>query len=749
MSGSMSIPDSKDLSAHDLAALITQEVAGCDLSAETRLALETLTQILKDSAACNTSLDESNSPQKTTQLPDNAKFYFDLFEKSPIGLCLLDKHLKVILANPEARQLTSCDFTPNSLTKSNRSFTSCIVKGVKSFLGWIHASNRHIPLEITLFHPKNTGEVQLLNAPLEIHQQKYFLISLVSIHKQKRISESAKLYQLAFDKTHEGILITDGERKIIDVNPAFTEMTGYSRHEALGKKPNFLKSGKHTPDFYEEMNDILEDKGVWQGIIYNKNKDGRIIPEELKITAIFTSPEEEGPPKPDYFLAIYENAEDRLKATQKLSELAETDSLTKLANRAGFNRYLKGAFDEAQRNGEELSLLMIDLDKFKSLNDNYGHHYGDEMLKAFAKRITNQLKSSDYIARLGGDEFMVIINNEMTTNSLEHLAQKLILKLSEPYQLLDISYSVTVSIGIARYPDDAIQLDKLLTTADAAMYQAKQAGRNQFKFYDALEYETHSQQEKTLTELARAIDTQQFELYYQPQHDMRTGQLTGFESLVRWSTDEGIVMPGAFIPLIENTPLIVTLGNQLLSQVFHHIVMWQTKGIHWPISINFCSYQLQSTQAMHHLARLTEIYPTVPAQLHIEMTETSLFERDSVIEQHIQQLQALGFKLVLDDFGTGFASIYSLKKFKFETIKIDKSFVDSIEENDAEGLLLLDGIIDLIQALKINIVCEGVETLQQVNYLTDKDCPIAQGFYYSQAIHKSEVVKYCKPFLKD
>ena len=694
----------------------------------------------------STSFELINSPHNEDDLSDLIDHDRDsLFEKTPIALIVLNEQREILKANSMAKSKLYQSKAKLTDKIDKTDFTDFVKKDVSRFINWFSDSTSE-SLSIELHHPKQQGLVELTQTSYTQDNHKHTLISIIDMNKEHQLTQAMQLYKHVFENSAQGIMITDTTPKILYVNPAFTKITGYQLSDVQNKNPNILSSGEQHKHFYQDIYQQLNDSGYWKGVLYNRTKNGEIYPEELHISAVYSNELEE--PKPIYYIGIFENTSQRLEREHQLKIQSEIDTLTGLYNRQGFNRIFETAFKEAQRQGEELALLFIDLDNFKYLNDFYGHDYGDELLWTAAKRLTSHIQNKGIVSRIGGDEFIILIQGGYLSKALPFLAANLSRALSQSYTIKDIEYRCTASIGVATYPEHAINKDNLIKVADAAMSQAKMAGKNKYRFFNKNLFEELTLQQQNLQDIKNAISKGEFKLHYQSQHDMKTGDLVGFEALVRWHySDQEIKAPSAFLPQIENTPLIVELAKPLINQLFFEISSWQRSGFKWPVSLNLSANQLKNDQTYAQIATLCERYPSVVPLIHIEITEVTIFENDATIFTNLSKLKKRGLKLVLDDFGTGYSSIYSLKKFQFEVIKIDKSFVDDILLNNPENLVILNAMIRLIQELKIKIICEGVEVQQQVDYLLAKGCTTAQGYFYHRPMHKNNMLSYIEKYL--
>ena len=671
--------------------------------------------------------------------------FADLFEQAPIGYMLLDQKLHIVEANTRARNLLRLN-PENFEGQRETSFGRFIATGMVEFLEWVHShSDRSI--EVTLSNKYNIGRTKLYQNAYVIGKQEFILITLIPIHNEYELLQSLMTYKMVFESAQEGIMIVSAKNAILDVNPAFTKITGYQREEVFGANPNILSSHQHPEKFYQEMYAALKEKGKWKGLVHNQRKSGEIYPEELQISAVYDS--EERGQTITHYVGIFKDAAERIQKEESLSQLAKRDSLTGLLNRMGFSELLQEAFRVSQRDGDELTVIFLDLDNFKLLNDRFGHHYGDELLKNIAKRIKSGLKQSDKVARFGGDEFVILINNEVPSSVLQRIVSTLQNNILRPFQIFDVDFEASASIGVASYPHDAISSESLLQAADAAMYQAKRAGKNRIQFFNESLFQQERKLECQVNKIRESIQKREFVNYLQPLHSMRTGELVGFESLVRWcSSEHSVLSPDHFLPLIEDKEEMIALSKKVIRQLIIKINAWSQHGFNWPVSINLNAFQLAHPEIKKTFESIVNEYPEIVPLIVIEVTEVSIFEQDPQIEDTIRALQEMGFTMHLDDFGTGYSSIYSLKKFSFKAIKIDQSFVNDVKQDGREKSVFLDGMIRLLQELELEIICEGVEEQSQIEYLLARGCDIAQGYFYHKPMSQEDVRGYIQKFIK-
>jgi diguanylate cyclase (GGDEF)-like protein len=429
---------------------------------------------------------------------------------------------------------------------------------------------------------------------------------------------------------------------------------------------------------------------------------------------------------------------------------ADRDALTGLLNRRGFMRRFERRFAEAQRSGEGLALLFIDLDSFHFLNDHFGHKYGDELLSALAKRLTAGVEAAETVARIGGDEFIVLFGEDISVADVSAQVSRLKKHLLQPYWLIDMEYSCSVSFGAARYPDHANSADELLSSADQAMFSAKARGRNQFAVFsrDAARQRRDAQQRLEDVLRAAGVDSC-FEAYYQPQHRLNDGSFAGAEALLRWVDPETRQVYRSledFLPDIESHPILIAIGRKMVDQVVEQMEAFFRHHQPFPISVNFNPMQLRSEEIITHLEHIAAEQPNRAFHLSIEITETALFERDPLILENMARLERAGYPLILDDFGTGYASIFSLRAHTFSLVKIDKSFVQALNDGDMRDRVVLDGMLRLIGGLRQPVLCEGVETESQAAYVNQRGCDLAQGYLYSRPLSREDFDQYLRTY---
>lgn len=551
----------------------------------------------------------------------------------------------------------------------------------------------------------------------------------------KQAMDELMLTNMMVEHSLTCLMMADSENRILKVNPSFTAATGYSLDEIKGKNPSFFSSGRHDADFYHQMWAQIKTEGRWEGEIWNKRKNGDIYPEWLTITAVKN---QKGQIQ-NYIAAFADMTRHKL-AEEQIKQLAYYDSLTGLANRTLFYDRLEQAIFQAKRNQTKLALLFIDLDRFKEVNDTLGHDVGDQLLKTVALRIRSCLRESDVLCRLGGDEFVVLLKdiNPASGSKIEEIcanvSDNIICRLSEVHEYQPYSIYGGGSIGIVIYPDNALQVSDLIQRADTAMYAAKNAGRNTFRFFSA---ELAQNLETRLSmghALRGAIEKDELSLVYQPLIDMNDQSIIGAEVLLRWhSTELGCVLPLQFIPLAEEIGLIVGIGEWVLEQACRQLLAWQNcmRMNKCYLAVNVSIHQLIHPDFAERVGALCRQYNVLPQCLELEITEGGLAQHPDSITAILNELQQAGFGLAIDDFGTDYSSLGRLKAFNVDLLKIDRSFVNDMTTK-SDDAAIVKAIIDLGNALGLQTLAEGVETVEQFELLKQLGCARGQGYLFGK-----------------
>jgi diguanylate cyclase (GGDEF)-like protein/PAS domain S-box-containing protein len=578
------------------------------------------------------------------------------------------------------------------------------------------------PHEITIM------EAMAREAALAVHSQ------LVADQRRKQEKELI-LAASVFRDTQEGIVITDARGRILRVNEAFTRITGYSMQEVIGRTPRLLRSGRHDKGFYKTLWMELKAAGVWQGEIWSRRKNGELFPEWLNISAVL---DEDG--KPVQYIGIFSDFSEKKLSEERIYHLAHYDILTELPNRVLLQERLGQAVLQAQRHEKPTSILFVDLDYFKRINDTLGHAHGDKLLQVIAQRLLTCVRRGDTVARQGGDEFIIVVNELQHENDAALVAEHILAEVAKPIQLDNHEVVISASIGISLYPNDAQDVANMLKNADAAMYRAKEQGRGIYQFFTP-DLNTRAMERLTLeSKLRRALSQKELRLEYQPQIDDATGSVTAVEALLRWQNPElGRVMPMTFITVAEETGEIIPIGEWVLRQACLDFLGWQKNGCAPErIAINISARQFRYSDFVSRIKVILEEIDMPARNLELELTESALITNSDDTRQMLHELKALGAHIALDDFGTGYSSLTHLKRFPIDVVKIDKSFVLDILK-DPDDAAIIEAVIRMGQTLDLRIVAEGVENEEQLAFLRNRGCREMQGYYLGRPMPADEL----------
>lgn len=555
--------------------------------------------------------------------------------------------------------------------------------------------------------------------------------------ERKRYLEKLRLADQVFESTGEGIIVTDIDANIVAVNPAFEQITGYTKIEVLGKNPRILKSNHQDRSFFFELWNTLLGTGHWRGEVWNRRKNGEVYPEWLTISAVKNS---EG--ATTHFVGVFNDISSVKEAQAQLDFLAHHDALTRLPNRTLFRDRLGHALIHAQRENKNLAVLFLDLDRFKTINDTLGHPVGDDLLKQAAERMQQAIRADDTLARLGGDEFVLLLEDDSTAHHAVIVAHKLLQIFNRPMFIDDHTLTVTASIGIALFPQDGKDVDTLLKHADLAMYQAKQQGRNTYQFFSS--GLTTGAFERLIMEnaLRGAVARNELLLYYQPQINLLDRSLAGVEALVRWQHAElGLVSPGQFIPLAEDMGIIGEIGEWVLNEAVRQMAEWQAQGFDIPrVSVNLSMQQIDREDLAGQVSAALERMSIPAKHLELEVTESMIMRQPDQAMRILENLRQQGILLSIDDFGTGYSSLAYLKNLPLDRLKIDQSFVQDIGR-DEHGEAIVRVIIALARNLELEAVAEGVESEEQARFLEREGCNIAQGYLFARPMPADELIR--------
>jgi len=551
-----------------------------------------------------------------------------------------------------------------------------------------------------------------------------------------------ELYEKVFINTSNAIVITDNKNKILKVNNAFTTITEYQADEVVGKDPQILKSGRHSEEFYKKMWASLYKFGYWNGEIWNKKKYGGIYPQWLSISMIKSK--ESG--KVQHYISNFSDISIIKESQDALEYMAHHDGLTGLVNRVLLKSHLDNFVKTRKRDRNIGAVLYLDLDKFKFVNDTYGHAIGDEILQSVAKRLTDSVRNSDIVARVGGDEFIIILSQAVSKESIKYVAEKIVSAISDSFEnIVDDPIYIGTSIGIAIFPEQSSNVDNIIKYADIAMFEAKKRGRNGYQFY----YPNMSKDllEKTSIErdLRSAVLSNEFILHYQPQVDAEKSRVISAEALIRWKHPTiGLMPPIKFINIAEESELIIEIGKWVIFQACSQMVKWKKDNIFIEkISVNVSTIQFLKSDMVQTVKDVLEKTGCDPHDLELEITESVLIENKESMLKTLEALGSLGVEFAIDDFGTGYSSLSYLKQLPFHTIKIDRSFVAEIPYSQ-DDIAITKSVVALGKSFNYKVIAEGVETKEQLEFLKNLHCDLIQGFYYSKPMSAKDFANFYK-----
>jgi diguanylate cyclase (GGDEF)-like protein/PAS domain S-box-containing protein len=675
--------------------------------------------------------DVSNELRSQESLAVSEQLFRTIFEQATVGVALISFDIKSVIRINQR----FCDMVGYSMKdmsdvniferithpddlESNLSHRKKILTGQQHESTikkrYIHKDGHIIWVELTISPTRQVGS-----------QPKTIIVVAQDISKRKKAEDKLQLSSKVFSDTHEGIVITDAKKLIVDVNSAFFKITGYRREEVIGKQPSFLSSGKQSPQFYEQMWQSIKESGHWQGEIWNRTKQGELYAELLNITSLTNEDNQI-----THYIGVFSDITSIKQQQEKLNLMAHYDVLTKLPNRALFIDRFHQSIAHSIRTGHQLAICFFDLDDFKPVNDSFGHDAGDHLLIEVAERITGCIREEDTVSRQGGDEFAILLNDIESNSQYEATIKRIHQILAVPYIIDGIQHQITVSSGVTLYPSDEGDIDTLLRHADHAMYQSKLAGKNRSNLYSPDSDQRIIQKNLQLEEINNALENNEFQLYYQPKVNMATGNVFGVEALIRWfHPEKGLLPPLDFLPFIDGTPLEIKVGEWVIKNALQQLDNWQQQGIKLEVSINIASNHLHSSSFFIVLEKHLAEHPSVNAKdLQLEILESSTLGDLNTITHIIKACQSgLGVTFALDDFGTGYSSLTHLRSLPAETIKIDQSFVRDVLD-DPSDYSIIDGVISLTKSFNRNVIAEGVETTDHGLMLLLMGCEKAQGY---------------------
>jgi len=651
----------------------------------------------------------------------------DLYEHAPVGYLSINAHGSTIQANQTTARLLG-------VTKSD-----LLTLPLSHFICRDDQDAYYLLRRLTLrTDVAQTGELRLqrpdgkvfwaeliaTRQPTEAGEP-VLRVTLSDFTERHTAREKLELAASVFANAREGIMITDASACIVQVNAAFTRITGYSALEAVGQNPRLLSSGRHGAEFHAAMWQDLQGKGHWYGEVWNRRKNGEVYAELQTVTSVRNA---QG--QVTHYVALFSDITSFKAQQAQLEHIAHYDVLTNLPNRALLADRLHQSMAQAQRRGDLLGVAYLDLDGFKTVNDQHGHAVGDQLLVALAARMKEGLRDGDTLARLGGDEFVAVLTDLADAAASLPLLQRLLDAASLPFQVGALSLQISASVGVSFYPQaEPTEPDQLLRQADQAMYQAKQAGKNCYHLFDTARDRNVRGLHEGVQRVRLALVQHELVLHYQPKVNMRSGQVVGAEALIRWQhPQQGLLAPAEFLPLIEDHALAIEVGEWVLNTALTQMALWQQDGLALQVSVNVGALQLQQSDFVQRLRSLLASHAQVPpASLQLEVLETSALKDIGYAAQVIEDCRQLGVTFALDDFGTGYSSLTYLRRLRVAQLKIDQSFVRDML-NNPDDLSILQGIIGLAAAFGREVIAEGVETVAHGTALLQLGCELAQGY---------------------
>lgn len=555
------------------------------------------------------------------------------------------------------------------------------------------------------------------------------------LKRQRQDQERLRQAAVVFDCTREGVLVSDRNGVIVHVNRALVKITGYTPEEVLGQRPSLFKSGHHGAQFYQAVFQSLQKNGEWHGEIWNRRKSGEIYPQWQTIRAV-----RDLKGHISHYVAVFSDISAIKNSQTEMMRLAHQDPLTDLPNRLLFTDRTEQALTYAQRHKSGCALLMIDLDHFKIINDSLGHNVGDLLLKAVGERLLSVFGKGFTVARLGGDEFAVLIEHCNQVAQAAGFAQKVLEVMKGAFIIDSHQLFMSASVGISLFPNDALNAEQLLRNADSALFKAKSAGREGYALYTE-ELTAHAQYRiEVASDLRRALEQHELRVYFQPVHDLTTSRLVGVEALVRWQHPQrGLVAPGEFIPIAERTGLIAEIDAWVLEQACWQMCQWQAAGVNLSfVAVNISSRLFARPELYQLVSTVLADTGLDPALLELEVTESAVMDNSEVALEQMHRLRELGLRLAIDDFGTGFSSLLRLKQLPVQKLKIDQGFVAGLPGDD-DDVAIVRAVIALAQSMGMQVHAEGIEHVEQAQFLLDYNCDLGQGYWFGRPMPAREL----------
>ncbi|NYS60915.1 sensor domain-containing protein [Vreelandella salicampi] len=703
----------------------------------------------------------------------------DLLATATNGIIIADINGIIVQANQAAEGIFQyasgslggrpiTDLMPNSERRRHPGYvTNYREHGARFMVGAtreVEGLDRHgnsLPLLISVSLFKENGEPRFAAILHDLSERKRLerMLAAVNSELEKRVSERTaqleeeakrhretinrlELVNKVVERASHAVAITDADNRILYVNPAYETLTGFKQDKVIGRKPTVAKSGHHGPDFYRRMWDALDRDQHWEGEIWDRRANGEAFPKFLSIDRLA---DDEGNTR--NYVAVFHDLTEQKASEEEIERLQYYDSLTTLPNRSLFRHRLQHEFEVSRRQGARVGVMLLNLDRFKQINDTFGFPAGDKLLVEVAERLGTAVRRTDMIARqesrrerdpdlvsrVGGDDFAVILNDLKAPENAAVVAKRMLEAMNTPFNMEDESGQIDevflqASIGIAIFPDNAADVDELVRVAETALIQAKELGRGEFRFFSDNMNKNSAARVRLESDLRRAVAEEGFVLHYQPKLDLETGRFSSMEALIRWPHADGMVSPADFIPLAEETTLIVPLGAWILRRAcLDAVALGERLGQVPGVAINLSARQFRQSGLIDSVRTALEESAILPEKVELEITESMVMDDVEAAIDTMQALRALGVRLAIDDFGTGYSSLSYLKRFPVNTLKIDRTFIRDLTR-DSEDAAIIQAVIALARALNLHVVAEGVETQGQLVFLGEHRCASVQGF---------------------
>lgn len=679
--------------------------------------------------------------EKEQRILEAETLYRDLLSTSLNGIIIYQGN-EIAFANHSIHQLLG--YEDNALLES------CLLKLIPDaqqdrFIQRLQKIDQHhldFIEQTILCQDGSEVRVEMTHKPITYHAEPAHLIVVNDLSFRQESERFQMLTRSVFDNAGEGILVTDIHNRFVVVNKKFEEITGYSQEEVLGKNPALLSSGQQSSLFYQAMWQELSEKDTWQGEIWNRKKDGTIYPEWLTINAV---KDKEG--RLLHYVGLMKDLSQEKATEQEITRLSFYDILTGLPNISLFKNRLQQSIQMSVHESSQVALLIVDIARFKMINDAIGYEHGDQLLKGVAQRLNQLLDAEDSVARLGADNFLILMESFQHKQDVSNFAEEIMEAFLTPFQVEGHEHVLDIKIGVALSAEDGDTALDLMKSADEALFEAKKLPHSGYAYHSSELATTTSEYFFYEKALRQAIENHELIAYYQPQIVFETNRVVAAEALVRWIHPEiGVISPNKFIGIAESTGLIIPLGREILFQACQQWLAWQRQGLTLErISVNVSTVQLMHRDFVQSVAQVLEETGLDPKHLELEVTESFLLQNEQEGIAVLHALKALGLSLSMDDFGTGFSSLSYLKKLPLDQLKIDQSFIRSLPD-DKEDLAIVDAIIAVGLAVEVEVIAEGVETEAQMAYLHNKGCQLGQGYGFSPPIKQEDFVQWCQSF---